>query len=197
MMAQWTCELDEAGVVRLADLLALKLRRGDLIALRGEVGAGKTTLARALITALMGEVAAEVPSPTFSLAQPYDTPRLAVTHFDFYRLACAEEAREVGFEEAIADGAAIVEWPDRIAELLPDSRCEIELAQTGNGAMRRLTLRGLGSARQWVARIGELMAFLAQQERWQGARIAYLQGDASTRSYARLFAADGTAILMD
>ena len=65
MMAQWTCELDETGIVRLADLLALKMRRGELIALRGEVGAGKTTLARALITALMGEVAAEVPSPTF------------------------------------------------------------------------------------------------------------------------------------
>jgi N-acetylmuramate 1-kinase len=197
MMVEWTCELDETGVVRLADLLALKIRRGDLVALSGEVGAGKTTLARALITALMGEVAAEVPSPTFSLAQPYETPRLAVTHFDFYRLASAEEAREVGFEEAIADGAAIVEWPDRIAELLPDSRCEIELAQTGNEATRRLTLRGLGSACQWVARIGELMAFLARQECWQGARIAYLQGDASTRSYARLFAADGTAILMD
>src|SRR5262249_7451957 len=83
-MAEWTCELDETGVVQLAELLALKLRRGNVIALRGEVGAGKTTLARALITALLGEVAAEVPSPTFSLAQTYATPRLSVTHFDFY-----------------------------------------------------------------------------------------------------------------
>ena len=197
MMAEWTCELDETGVVQLAELLALKLRRGNVIALRGEVGAGKTTLARALITALLGEVAAEVPSPTFSLAQTYATPRLSVTHFDFYRLASAEEAREVGFDEAIADGAAIVEWPDRIAELLPESRCEIELAQAGKGERRRLTLRGLGSGSQPVARIGELMAFLDRQERWRGARIAYLQGDASTRSYARLFAAHGTAILMD
>lgn len=197
MMAQWTCELDETGIVRLADLLALKMRRGELIALRGEVGAGKTTLARALITALMGEVATEVPSPTFSLAQTYEAPRLRVTHFDFYRLACAEEAREVGFDEALADGAAIVEWPDRIAELLPEGRCEIELAQTCKGETRHLTLRGLGGASEWVARIGELMAFLARQKRWRSARIAYLQGDASTRSYARLFAADGTAILMD
>ncbi len=197
MMAQWTCELDETGIVRFADLLALKLRRGDLIALRGEVGAGKTTLARALITALMGGVAAEVPSPTFSLAQTYETPRLSVTHFDFYRLGSAEEAREVGFDEAIADGAAIVEWPDRIAELLPESRCEIQLAQTWKGETRRLTLHGLGSASQCVVRIGELMAFLARQERWRGARITYLQGDASTRTYARLSAADGMAILMD
>ena len=97
MTAEWTCDLDEPGVVRLADLLALKIGCGDLIALRGEVGAGKTTLARALIGALMGEEAAEVPSPTFSLAQTYATPRLALTHFDFYRLSGADEAGEVGF----------------------------------------------------------------------------------------------------
>jgi tRNA threonylcarbamoyl adenosine modification protein YjeE len=197
MMVEWTRELDEPGLVRLADLLALKIRRGDLIALRGEVGAGKTTLARALITALMGDAAAEVPSPTFSLAQTYETARLVVTHFDFFRLASAEEAREVGFEEAVADGAAIVEWPDRVAELLPESRYEIDLDQTWKGETRRLTMRGFGGASECVERIGELMAFLARQERWRGARIAYLQGDASTRSYARLFAADGTAILMD
>src|SRR5262245_13183854 len=197
MMAQWTCELDETGVVRLADLLALKIRRGDLVALFSEVGAGKTTLARALITALLVDAAAEVPSPTFSLAQTYETPRLAVTHFDFYRLASAQEALEVGFEEAIADGAAIVEWPDRVGELLPENRYEIELAQLGNGQARRLTVRGLGSAGARLERIGELMAFLARQERWRGARIGYLQGDASTRSYARLFAEGGTAILMD
>src|SRR5262245_56113996 len=154
MMAQWTWELDETGVVRLADLLALKIHRGDLLALRGEVGAGKTTLARALIGALMGEEATEVPSPTFSLAQTYDTPRLGVTHFDCYRLASADEAREVGFDAAIADGAAIVEWPDRIGELLPASRYEIELAQTRQEATRQLTLSGFGDKSASVARIG-------------------------------------------
>ena len=114
MSQQWTRDLDEAGVVRLAELLALKVRIGDVIALRGELGAGKTTLARALIGALLGEVGAEVPSPTFSLQQAYKTPRLTVTHYDFYRLASAEEAHELGVEEAAENGAVIVEWPERI-----------------------------------------------------------------------------------
>jgi tRNA threonylcarbamoyl adenosine modification protein YjeE len=198
MTAQWTRDLDEAGVVRLADLLALKLRRGDVIALRGEVGAGKTTLARALIAALLDDAAAEVPSPTFSLAQVYDTPRLSLTHFDFYRLASPEEAREVGFDEAIASGAAIVEWPERAPELLPASRIEIDLSETADPNTRRLAVRGFGDADASVRRIDELMAFLDGQPRWRGARIAYLQGDASSRSYARLFAAGcGTILLMD
>src|SRR4029079_8861526 len=129
MTAQWTRDLDEAGVVRLAELLALKIRRGDVVALRGEVGAGKNTLARALIVAFLGNAAAEVPSPTFSLSQAYETERLIVTHFDFYRLGSADEAREVGFDEALENGAAIVEWPERAAVLLPGSRYEIELAE--------------------------------------------------------------------
>jgi N-acetylmuramate 1-kinase len=197
MMAQWTRDLDEAGLVRLADLLALKISRGDVIALRGEVGAGKTTLARALIAALLRDRTAEVPSPTFSLSQVYETPRLTVTHFDFYRLASAEEAREVGFDEAVENGAAIVEWPERAAALLPESRYEIELAETANPATRCLTVHGFGLAAGNVRRIDELMAFLDGQPSWRGARIAHVQGDASTRSYARLFGAEGTVLLMD
>jgi tRNA threonylcarbamoyl adenosine modification protein YjeE len=197
MIAEWKRDLDEAGVVRLADLLALKIGRGDVIALRGEVGAGKTTLARALITALLADRAAEVPSPTFALSQVYATPRLTVTHFDFYRLAIAEEAREVGFDEALENGAAIVEWPERAAGLLPENRYEIELTETAEPSTRRLAVRGFGHAAACVGRLAELMAFLDGQPSWRGARIAYLQGDASTRSYARLFGADGTVLLMD
>ena len=103
----------------------------------------------------------------------------------------------MGFEEAIESGAAIVEWPERAPELLPESRIEIDLAETADPATRRLTVRGFGSAGAGVARIGELMAFLDGQARWRGARIAYLQGDASTRSYARLFGDGGTVLLMD
>ena len=91
MTSSWQRELDEAGVGRLAELLALRLRVGSLVVLKGELGAGKTTFARALIRALL-DAAVEVPSPTFSLQQTYATPRLTVTHFDFYRLGCAEEA---------------------------------------------------------------------------------------------------------
>jgi hypothetical protein len=197
MTTQWSRVLDEAGVVRLAELLALKLRPGDAIALSGELGAGKTTLARALIGALLPGGSLEVPSPTFSLQQTYTTPRMGVAHFDFYRLSSADEARELGFEDAAQEAAIIVEWPERAPELLPDDRFEIALAEATNTGMRQVTVRGLGTAGARAQRIAEVMAFLEAQPAWSGACITHLQGDASTRSYARLAKDGRTALLMD
>jgi hypothetical protein len=194
---QWTRELDEAGSVRLAELIALKIRAGDVIALSGDLGAGKTTLARALIGALLGEGAPEVPSPTFALQQTYATPRVNMAHYDFYRLSGAEEALELGFDEALQGGAAIVEWPERAAALLPAERIEVVLVEAANPQHRLVTVRGRGSAAPRVARIGAIMAFLDAQPAWAGARIAYLQGDASPRGYARLSLDGHTALLMD
>jgi tRNA threonylcarbamoyl adenosine modification protein YjeE len=194
---QWTRELDEGGSIRLAELLALKIGRGDVIALSGELGAGKTTFARALIGALMRNGGTEVPSPTFSLHQTYATPRLTVAHFDFYRLSGAGEASELGFEDAANDGAVIVEWPERAAVLLPDSRFEFSFGEAADPNARLVTVRGLGEAAARAARIGDVMAFLDAQPAWVGARIGYLQGDASTRSYARLFQGSRTVLLMD
>jgi tRNA threonylcarbamoyl adenosine modification protein YjeE len=198
MTREWTRDLDEAGVVRLAELLALKIRSGDVIALSGDLGAGKTTLARALIGAVLRDGDAEVPSPTFSLHQSYVSRRLTVAHFDFYRLSGPSEAAEIGFEDAAQDGAVIVEWPERAATLLPETRIEIALAETNDPDVRRVTLHGHGGARNRIARIADVMAFLDRQEGWSCARITYLQGDASTRGYARLSLDDGrTALLMD
>src|SRR5262245_2531315 len=194
---QWTRELDEPGCVRLAELIALKIRPGDAVALFGDLGAGKTTLARALIGALLGEGAPEVPSPTFALQQTYATPRLAIAHYDFYRLSGADEALELGFEEALQAGAAIVEWPERAAALLPDDRIEVMLSETAYPGRRRVTVRGHGTAAPRVGRIGEIMAFLDAQPAWAGARVAYLQGDASTRGYARVSLANRSVLLMD
>ncbi len=194
---QWTRELDETGAVRLAELIALKVRPGDAIALSGDLGSGKTTLARALIGALLGEAAPEVPSPTFALQQTYVTPRLTVAHFDFYRLSGAEEARELGFDEALQAGAVIVEWPERAASLLPEDRIEITLAEASSPDRRLVTVRGLGAAAARVQRIAEISAFLDRQPAWAGARVAYLQGDASSRGYARLRDGDRTVLLMD
>src|SRR5512145_1480281 len=156
----WTRELDEAGSMRLAELIALQIRRGDAIALSGDLGAGKTTLARALIGALLGEGAPEVPSPTFALQQTYATPRLAVSHFDFYRLSGLEEAAELGFEEALDAGAVIVEWPERAASLLPADRIEVTLSETASPDRRLVTVHGIGAAAARAARIGEIMGFL-------------------------------------
>ena len=199
MSTEWTRELDEAGVVRLAELLALKLRSGDVVALSGELGAGKTTFARALIGSILRDVATEVPSPTFSLRQSYASPRLSIEHFDFYRLSSAQEAQELGFEDALQDSVAIVEWPERVAVLLPPSRFEVLLAETEDPAVRRVTLRGQGSARERVERIAQVMAFLDRQPDWLGAAVTLFAGrclDAQLRAAVAQWphrAADGCA----
>src|SRR5262249_41635268 len=113
------------------------------------------------------------------------------------RLSGAVEARELGFEEAIDAGAVIVEWPERALSLLPDDRIEIVLAETADPNRRLVTVRGLGAPAARVARIAEIAVFLDAQPDWAGARTAYLQGDASTRGYARLSRDARTALLMD
>jgi tRNA threonylcarbamoyladenosine biosynthesis protein TsaE len=117
---------DETATDRLARALARLLDRGDVIALSGELGAGKTRLARGLIGALAG-AAEEVPSPTFTLVQSYETPKGTLWHFDLYRLTRPEEAYELGIEEAFAGGIAVIEWPERLGALLPADRLEIAL----------------------------------------------------------------------
>ena len=102
---------DEAATAALARRLAPRLRRGDVLALRGDLGMGKTAFARALIRALVADDAAEVPSPTFTLVQVYDAPGGALWHFDLYRLSGPDEVEELGWAEA-ADGVALVEWPN-------------------------------------------------------------------------------------
>jgi len=193
---------DEAGLVRLAELLALKLKTGDAVALIGDLGAGKTTLARALIRALIGDPNAEVPSPTFPLAQDYTTPRLLVRHYDFYRLGGPDDVAELGFDEAIREGAAIVEWPERAWSALPVDRIEIAIESSDAGdSCRCVTLTGRGAAAAKGARIVELADFLGDlplADAWADATVAYLQGDASPRAYARIVAGGShSAILMD
>lgn len=197
MTAALAIEVDEAGLSRLAQALALKLRAGDTLALHGDLGAGKTTFARALIRALLDDSAAEVPSPTFSISQLYQTPRMHVAHFDMYRLSGPDEADEIGFDDAVAHGLAIVEWPERIAPLLPAERFDVTLAETSDAARRHVTIAATGACGERLQRLRAVLAFLDAQPAWRDCRIAYLQGDASTRAYARLHGPAGTAILMD
>jgi len=127
---------NEAETAALGARLASAVRPGDVIALSGDLGAGKTTLARALIQALAG-AGTDVPSPTFTLVQTYETDRLPVWHFDLYRLEDPGEARELGLEEAV-DGLALIEWPERLGRLLPVARLEVRLSFEGPGRIARL-----------------------------------------------------------
>lgn len=108
-----------------AQRLAARLRAGDVICLHGALGAGKTELARALIRAATGEPALEVPSPTFSLVQTYETAGFEIWHADLYRLESAAESVELGLDDAFGEAVVLLEWPDRIAERLPADRLDI------------------------------------------------------------------------
>ncbi|MDQ0330718.1 tRNA threonylcarbamoyl adenosine modification protein YjeE [Mesorhizobium sp. YL-MeA3-2017] len=170
---------DEAATMRLGEDIAMALRPGDVVALRGDLGAGKSTLARALIRALADDVGLEVPSPTFTLVQSYDT-RVPVHHFDLYRLSSADELDELGFPEVLADGAALIEWPERAEDRLPDTAVTIELVHRDDGRLAQIT--GVGPALERIARSLAMRAFL-EASGWGAASRRHFVGDASARSY--------------
>ncbi|TIW30748.1 MAG: tRNA (adenosine(37)-N6)-threonylcarbamoyltransferase complex ATPase subunit type 1 TsaE [Mesorhizobium sp.] len=170
---------DEAATARLGEDLAMALRPGDVLALKGDLGAGKSTLARSLIRALADDAGLDVPSPTFTLVQTYDT-RFPVHHFDLYRLSAAAELDELGFDDALAQGAALVEWPERAETALPDGTLWVELAHQGDGRLAKLS--GQGAAFDRAARSLAMRDFLATAG-WGEAGRRFFVGDASARSY--------------
>jgi tRNA threonylcarbamoyladenosine biosynthesis protein TsaE len=136
---------DEAATARLGAALAPLLRPGDAICLYGPLGAGKSTLARALVRALTTPDE-EVPSPTFTLVQFYEGAALALAHFDLYRLTSPDEAYEIGLDDALEDGAVVIEWPERLEGHLPPNRLDVIItpdeALDGEGRRVRLTPHG-------------------------------------------------------
>jgi tRNA threonylcarbamoyladenosine biosynthesis protein TsaE len=137
---------DTDATEALGQALARALQPGDAICLRGPLGAGKTTLARGLIRALT-DPAEEVPSPTFTLAQLYEGRGFPIVHFDLYRLERASEAEELGLDEALDEGAALIEWPERLEGRLPPDRLDIEIALDAEGRRARLTPHGAWKGR--------------------------------------------------
>ena len=131
----------EADTARLGAAIAAELKRHEAVCLSGPLGAGKSTLARALIQALAG-ADTEAPSPTFTLVQTYATPRLALAHFDLYRLVKPEEVAELGLDEALDEGAAVIEWPERLGHHLPRNRLDVELHINGEARRARLSPHG-------------------------------------------------------
>lgn len=150
---------DAAATEALGARIAARLGPGDVVCLYGGLGAGKTTLARGLIRAALGvqngEGAGEdleVPSPTYTLVQTYSAPGFELWHADLYRLERAEEALELGVEDAFESAAIVIEWPERLGRLIPSDRLEVHLEDAdGRGRTARLVGRGA-----WRERISDI-----------------------------------------
>src|SRR5262249_55355449 len=190
--------LSERATLELAREIAVALAPGDMVALSGDLGTGKTTFARALIRRLAGDEALEVPSPTFTLMQIYDLPRHQVIHADLYRVNTPEELVELGFADLAADAVAVVEWPDRAAAALPVDRLDLEFSLAPDLAPneRRVRLTAHGALAGRMERMTLMRRFLQEAE-FGAAERSLIQGDASTRIYERLGAGDRRAVLVN
>jgi len=187
---------DEQATRRLAADIAAVLAPGDVVALSGDLGSGKTTFARALIRHLADDPVLEVPSPTFTLLQTYDLARGPVVHVDLYRVNAPEELIEMGFADLADDAVLLVEWPERAGSLLPHDRLDLELRLiTERGAdYRRARLIERGTCAGKVARLQAIRRFLDEAGYGMAERTP-LKGDASTRAYERL-AIDGEPVIL-
>jgi tRNA threonylcarbamoyladenosine biosynthesis protein TsaE len=140
-----------ADTIRLAQKLAPLGLAGDVIALSGGLGSGKTEFARAFIRARAGR-SIEAPSPTFTLVQIYELSDLDIWHVDLYRIEHEDEIVELGLEEALTGAISLIEWPERLGRMLPRSRLDIAV-EIGAGDMRRFTLTG---SPDWAERLVKL-----------------------------------------
>lgn len=142
----------ESDTIALGKKLAHIAKRGDTFALFGTLGMGKSVLARAFIQELSG--ATEVPSPTFTLLQSYEGPDFEIYHFDLYRLKSPEEIFEIGMEDALYDGACLIEWPERMGVYLPRNMFRVEFQPEGEG--RKISISTTSEEkRQRLAQLGE------------------------------------------
>ncbi|PWL19528.1 tRNA (adenosine(37)-N6)-threonylcarbamoyltransferase complex ATPase subunit type 1 TsaE [Falsochrobactrum shanghaiense] len=186
---------DEAATQRFGEDFALALQKGDLVTLSGDLGAGKSSLARAVIRTIADDDALDVPSPTFTLVQSYEALRLPVAHADLYRISHGEELDELGLAEFLEDGAVLAEWPEQAEGFLPAPSFAVTLAHEGAG--RRIRVEGTPEAIARLQRSLAIRAFLEQNDR-KGATRRYLQGDASPRKYETITSAGhGVEILMN
>jgi tRNA threonylcarbamoyl adenosine modification protein YjeE len=189
---------NEEALHRLVTDIAIALEPGDMVTLSGDLGAGKTTFARALIRHLAGDPTIEVPSPSFTLIQTYDLPRFPVVHADLYRLSGAAELAELGFEDLPAAAVTLLEWPDRAAGSLPPDRLDIAITLAPELGLehRNLVITGYGAFGPRAERMAAARKFLDESP-YADAERKRIAGDASARSYERLTMGDRHVILMN
>lgn len=189
---------NETATAGLMADLALLAGPGDTITLSGDLGAGKTTAARAMIRYLAGDDDYEVPSPTFTLTQTYDLPPFPVLHADLYRIADASELEEIGLSPLPEGTLSLIEWPERAPEAMPDERIDIAFSHRPSlgSSARAAEITGYGKAAAKVERLAALRRFLNLSGEGNAVRKR-MAGDASTRSYARLMGDNGSRVLMN
>jgi tRNA threonylcarbamoyl adenosine modification protein YjeE len=194
----WNLSLtDLVETERLARHLATFLGAGDLVTLSGGLGVGKTTFARALIRAILGDATIEVPSPTFTLMQIYEGERFPLVHADLFRLRGRNELEALGWDEMSENALVLVEWPERAGVDTTPERLDVALALASEGASdaRTLVLTGSGA---WERRLRLVKATheMLSAGGWSTAAREFVQGDASTRAYERLRQPGKSAVLM-
>lgn len=189
---------DEAATQRLAVDLAAALEPGDLLTLSGDLGAGKTTFARALIRYVAMDEEAEVPSPTFTLMQSYELPRFPLVHADLYRLSGPGELAELGFDDIPEKAVVLLEWPDRAAGVLPADRFDLALTLSPKQGptYRNARFTGYGAFAARAERIAAVRRFL-DASGYRDAERRRMTGDASSRSYERLIREGRSVLLMN
>jgi hypothetical protein len=190
--------VNETATAHLMADLALLIGPGDVVTLSGDLGAGKTAAARAMIRYLAGDDGLEVPSPTFTLAQSYDLPPFPLVHADLYRVNDPIELEEIGLSPLPEGTVVLIEWPERAAGALPHDRIDIALSHRPalGSTARAAEITGYGTAAAQVERLKALRQFLDDAGQL-AAKRQRMDGDASTRSYARLIHDDGVVILMN
>ena len=189
---------NETATAHLMADIALLTGPGDVITLSGDLGAGKTAAARAMIRYLADDDELEVPSPTFTLAQTYELPSLVLIHADLYRINDAAELEEIGLSPLPEGNVALIEWPERAPEAMPADRIDIALSHRPalGSTARAAEITGYGKSAATVERLKTLRAFL-EGAGYGEAKRKRMAGDASIRSYARLIRDDGVFILMN
>ncbi|WP_027550059.1 tRNA (adenosine(37)-N6)-threonylcarbamoyltransferase complex ATPase subunit type 1 TsaE [Bradyrhizobium sp. Cp5.3] len=190
--------VNETATAQLMADLALLVGPGDVIALSGDLGVGKTAAARAMIRYLADDEALEVPSPTFTLVQGYELPPFPVLHADLYRVEDENELEEIGLSPLPEGTLVLIEWPERAPSAMPADRIEIALTHRPalDSTARAADITGYGKGAAQVARLKALREFLDASGYIEATRRR-MNGDASTRSYARLMRDDGVVILMN
>jgi len=129
---------NEAELLALGASLIFQLSAGQTVCLTGGLGAGKTTLARGMIQSVLGDI--DVPSPTYTLVQTYDMPQFELWHCDMYRLERPEDGYELGLMDAFEEAVCLIEWPDKLGDLIPEDALKIDIEFEGEG--RKVTLTG-------------------------------------------------------